>query len=290
MGGGAARLLLALILHGAASLRMTRVEVPSPVPLGGRAQLSCFFRLEPGERIYTVNWYRNGQEFYRFSPGESPPVKTFSQPGVFVDAVASNMTTVAVASNMTTVVLRPVTLRSSGRFRCEIATEAPTYVTVHGHGDLSVVAVPTEGPQISGDREMYRIGEPVHVNCTSAKSRPAASLKWYINNVQADPDLVRKYPATRDGDGLDTSRTGLMFRLRPDQLQPGGVVTLRCAATIASLYWRSDERQLHGPPTERTARTRPLTNGVDQAKPGVLHTASELLPVFLLYLHQLSVT
>ena len=47
--------------------------------------LSCFFKLGWGEKVYTVNWYRNGHEFYRYSPGEDPRIQTFSQPGIFVD-------------------------------------------------------------------------------------------------------------------------------------------------------------------------------------------------------------
>ena len=35
--------------------------------------------------------------------------------------------------------------------------------------------------------EGYRVGEILDVNCTSPRSKPPATLKWYINN-----ELVRK--------------------------------------------------------------------------------------------------
>ncbi|XP_037070134.1 cell adhesion molecule 1-like [Pollicipes pollicipes] len=199
-------LLLALLLlapvRDSACLRMTKVKIPSPVQAGTRVMLSCFFDLAWGERVYIVNWYRNGKEFYRFSPSESPSIQTFSRPGIFVDTFASNMTTV---------VLRSVPLNSAGRYRCEIATEAPSYVTVHGQRYMSVVDLPSEGPKIAGARDLYRIGEPVSINCTSARSRPAASLTWYINGEQADPSLVEDYPIHRHMDGLETSKISLKF-------------------------------------------------------------------------------
>ena len=43
------------------------------------------------------------------------------------------------ASNITTVVLRSVPLNSAGRYRCEIAIEAPSYFTVQAHGDMAVI-------------------------------------------------------------------------------------------------------------------------------------------------------
>ncbi|KAF0287322.1 hypothetical protein FJT64_014244 [Amphibalanus amphitrite] len=212
--------------------------------------LSCFFKLNWGETVYTVNWYRNGHEFYRFSPGENPSIQTFSQPGIFVDTFASNITTV---------VLRSVPLNSAGRYRCEIAIEAPSYFTVQGHGDMAVIDLPSEGPRIDGAQDMYGIGEPVLINCTSAPSRPAASLTWYINGEQADPSLVSDYPIRRHRNGLETSKIGLKFRLRHGHLRQGGI-KVKCAAEISALYWKTHEREMWG----RTAEPMgagPFSNG-----------------------------
>ncbi|GIY70876.1 hypothetical protein CDAR_248881 [Caerostris darwini] len=46
--------------------------------------------------------------------------------------------------------------------------------------------LPTEGPKITGGVSKYRVGDTVYVNCTSSKSKPAATLRWYIND-----ELVR---------------------------------------------------------------------------------------------------
>ena len=51
---------------------------------------------------------------------------------------------------------------------------------------LCVAAMPKDGPRISGGRPRYQIGDMVRVNCTSARSKPAATLQWFINS-----ELVR---------------------------------------------------------------------------------------------------
>ncbi|GFU70482.1 hypothetical protein TNCV_2511381 [Trichonephila clavipes] len=45
--------------------------------------------------------------------------------------------------------------------------------------------LPTEGPKITGGVSKYRVGDTVYVNCTSSKSKPAATLRWYINDELA---------------------------------------------------------------------------------------------------------
>ncbi len=47
-----------------------------------------------------------------------------------------------------------------------------------------VVALPDEGPKITGGKPRYHIGDEVNVNCTSGTSKPAANLQWFINGEQ----------------------------------------------------------------------------------------------------------
>ena len=46
--------------------------------------LECLYDME-GDALYSVKWYRNGKEFYRHIPSDSPPTAVFSQPGLVVD-------------------------------------------------------------------------------------------------------------------------------------------------------------------------------------------------------------
>lgn len=43
--------------------------------------------------------------------------------------------------------------------------------------------LPKDGPYITGDKSTYQFGDTINLNCTSAKSYPASSLHWYINNI-----------------------------------------------------------------------------------------------------------
>lgn len=42
--------------------------------------------------------------------------------------------------------------------------------------------LPKDGPYITGDKSVYQFGDSINLNCTSARSYPASSLNWYINN------------------------------------------------------------------------------------------------------------
>lgn len=52
--------------------------------MGNSTRLECKYDLQ-GEKLYTVKWYKDGNEFYRFLPGELPEVQVFEVPGVHVD-------------------------------------------------------------------------------------------------------------------------------------------------------------------------------------------------------------
>jgi len=49
--------------------------------------------------------------------------------------------------------------------------------SVFGFADLPN----SEGPDIRGEKKRYHTGDMVRVNCSSSRSRPAASLAWFIN-------------------------------------------------------------------------------------------------------------
>lgn len=41
--------------------------------------------------------------------------------------------------------------------------------------------LPEDGPTISGVKPQYQVGDDVNVTCSAGPSKPAASLRWYIN-------------------------------------------------------------------------------------------------------------
>ena len=53
---------------GIGPFKMGRVSIEQPFLLGQPGLLRCSYDLE-GSELYSVKWYKNGQEFYRFMPG-----------------------------------------------------------------------------------------------------------------------------------------------------------------------------------------------------------------------------
>ena len=60
------------------------LRIPSPVVRNQNARLECHFDLDD-ETLYSVKWYKDGNEFYRYVPRDMPPAQVFPLPGVTVD-------------------------------------------------------------------------------------------------------------------------------------------------------------------------------------------------------------
>ncbi|KAH8323304.1 hypothetical protein KR067_004869, partial [Drosophila pandora] len=231
------RILLSVADFSVAGLRLAEVRIPKYVIKGSAAQLECLYDLD-GEALYSVKWYKDGNEFYRYVPRDMPPAQTFLLSGVSVDLHNSSDAIVA---------LRNVNLQSAGRYRCEVSGEAPSFQTVTEHGDMVVVSLPDQGPpKISGGRPRYQIGDYVRINCTAGRSKPAVELSWYVNGEIAEPQKVRKYDTIVSGrEGLETSVLGLQFRVEQKHFRNGDM-KLKCVASLSTLYWRSNEESVEG--------------------------------------------
>ncbi|XP_034195108.1 uncharacterized protein LOC117611268 [Osmia lignaria lignaria] len=227
----------AFMLHsGILALRMTALQIPQHVVLNETVRMQCNFNLD-NEVLYSVKWYKDGHEFYRYLPRDVPSVQTFRVTGVNVNT--QNSTERAV-------VLNNVNLISSGRYRCEVSAEAPAFQTVSDHADMTVVVLPDEGPRITGGRSRYKVGEVVRMNCTSAPSKPAALLTWFINGDPADSQYLKGPHITAvDEKGLETAVLGLEFRVTKQHFKRGNM-KLKCLATIATVYLQSNEESVKG--------------------------------------------
>nr|XP_053632784.1 uncharacterized protein LOC128688819 [Cherax quadricarinatus] len=116
-------------------LHITKVRVPTPLAVGEGGWLECEF-VDEGESIYALKWYLGLDEFYRWTPAENPPVKTFPVKG-------DPLTVDIAASNRGKVKIHDVTLGASGVFRCEVSAEAPDF---HTESDVATMTVVGECP------------------------------------------------------------------------------------------------------------------------------------------------
>jgi len=66
------------------SLRLTEVRIPNHVIRNNSVRLECYFDMG-NEALYSVKWYKDGYEFYRYVPRDQPPAQVFDQNGVTVN-------------------------------------------------------------------------------------------------------------------------------------------------------------------------------------------------------------
>jgi len=220
------------------AIRLTEKSIPSHAIKGEDVVLECLYDLQ-GDSLYSVKWYRNGQEFYRHIPTDRPQTVVFRQPGLIVDEYKSTETRI---------VLRNVDLSTSGKFRCEVSGEAPLFQTATSTNVLIVVDLPDDGPIISGTQPMYNPGDILSANCTSYNSFPAATLNWYINGQVAPHRLLKKFPLASSKQELTTSTLGLRLKVEKSLFSKSGDLKIKCTATIDPIYWKSNEESIQGFP------------------------------------------
>ncbi|KAH1022164.1 hypothetical protein HUJ04_011598 [Dendroctonus ponderosae] len=144
------------------------------------------------------------------------------------------------------VVLSSVQLSTSGIYRCEVSGEAPYFETVADQPHMLVVVPPESDPVITGGQPRYHIGDTVNVTCSIRSSKPAVNLTWLINERKADPKLVHgPFKQYVGREGLESSSIVLQFVVRQKHFVRGNM-KLKCAASIATIYVRVNEKSFGG--------------------------------------------
>lgn len=69
---------------GGISLKMARVSVPRYTLRGESVELLCEFDLQ-GDKLYSVSWYKDHDEFYRFVPSGKQTQHIYKIDGIKVD-------------------------------------------------------------------------------------------------------------------------------------------------------------------------------------------------------------
>jgi len=152
-------------------LKLLELDVPTHKLVGEGVKLVCRFDME-GDTLYSVKWYRNEQEFYRFVPNDRPKLQIFPQHGIRVERSKSSRQHVF---------LFDLQLEASGSYRCEVSAEAPSFRTKHEEKVMVVVQEPYHN-EIVGLKPRYFVGDMVNVTCYSRGSSPPAELSWKVND------------------------------------------------------------------------------------------------------------
>ncbi|XP_076358782.1 uncharacterized protein LOC143251222 [Tachypleus tridentatus] len=124
-------LILALWCVGATSeVRIMSLDFPDDIEFGTDLILRCIYNLEE-ESLYSVKWYRDDMEFFRFVPRDNPPKQFFPLEGIDVDVSLSDERAVF---------MRGVNPSTDGLFRCEVSADAPSFQTVSAQKYMIVKA------------------------------------------------------------------------------------------------------------------------------------------------------
>ncbi|KAL4708392.1 hypothetical protein ACJJTC_019628 [Scirpophaga incertulas] len=221
--------ILCLLVKESLLLRIVRVSVPKYKVRGQQAQLECDYELG-ADTLYSVKWYRDNEEFYRYMPKYDPPKHAYKLEGIKVDLQKSDDQRVT---------LHQVMLKSSGLYRCEVSAEAPSFASAAGEGRMEVIYLPREGPRITGNEQENRRGDSLFLNCTSGRSYPAAVLSWDIDGEKVtDPELLVEYPPIQHAHGLLSTALGL-------RVPVGKTMQVRCTARVAPA-WREGSEAVVG--------------------------------------------
>ncbi|KAH8023370.1 hypothetical protein HPB51_013208 [Rhipicephalus microplus] len=211
------------------------MSAPSAAIHGRGMWLNCSFDLESDE-LYSVKWYKNDTEFYRYIPRDRPPAQNYDLPGVVVDMSRSREGHVFISS---------VNLSTEGNYRCEASAEAPSFQTVVQEKEVKVFVIPDHPPTIRGTRSKYGVGERVDVSCRAPYSLPAAKLVWLVNDQEVPFTDVRELETLYDSEGLQSSGAVLSFTLRPHHMA-GSWLRLKCVSVISEVYLTSSEELIAG--------------------------------------------
>ncbi|XP_034942336.1 uncharacterized protein [Chelonus insularis] len=166
------------------------VDIPKEAEIGENIDMKCNWEIYGGKSLYTVKWYKDGHEFFRYIPNNHQPIQTFSQAGVKLDTARSKENLIRVTN---------LTLDNAGQYKCEISTDGPAFATSFKTGNLSVISLPKRKPEITGLSSHYAVGENITGNCTAWPSEPPANIHWTINGKKVASKYTIKYPLSRLG-------------------------------------------------------------------------------------------
>ncbi|XP_054285207.1 uncharacterized protein LOC129001788 [Macrosteles quadrilineatus] len=175
-------ILLLPFITGVGGLRNVTIRVPLAVTAGATVSLFCSYDLE-NEPLYTIKWYKGRQEFFRYVPKELPHTRVFPIKGFNVDVSLSGPERV---------VLRDVNRAMSGRYLCEVSTDAPDFLTMVVAANMNIVRPLDQKPLLEVDKTKYSLGETLRGNCTSPPSSPPANLTLYVNGNKVRPGPFMK--------------------------------------------------------------------------------------------------
>ncbi|XP_011497911.1 PREDICTED: uncharacterized protein LOC105362230 isoform X2 [Ceratosolen solmsi marchali] len=167
---GSLLLVLAVVSGTLGEIDVT-IKIPIAVAENSTVKMTCDYDLR-SMPLYSVKWYKSRDEFYRFIPKEMPSKSVFPLLAAKVDFNRSDDHSV---------VLNNVETNLAGKYRCEVSTEGPTFITRTESSYMHVVKLPRGNVTAHVEKPKYALGDTVRGNCTAPPANPPANITWTVN-------------------------------------------------------------------------------------------------------------
>ncbi|KYN33607.1 hypothetical protein ALC56_12319 [Trachymyrmex septentrionalis] len=209
------------------------IDIPLAVAVGTTVNMSCKYDLQ-SDTLYTVKWYKQGAEFFRYVPKEMPPIGVFGELGARV---------VTNRSDAHRVVLKDVQPNHTGKYRCEVSGDSPSFNTVMVSGYMHVASLPNGDPQLRVEKMQYAVGDTVRGNCTVPSGNPPANVTWTVNGISVNSSFIMNITQKVDDSEQHMIIAGLDFETMQDSYS-NGKLKIICHANVFHLYTKIAEVSL----------------------------------------------
>ncbi|XP_072757221.1 uncharacterized protein [Anoplolepis gracilipes] len=211
-------------------------KMPKEAVVGASIDLRCEWKITGGSGLYSVKWYKDDHEFFRFLPDSSQRTQIFPRPGVKVETRPN--------SEKKSIKLKDLVLESSGQYKCEVSTEAPSFATTYQTANLTVILPPESGPEITGLSLHYAVGENVTATCIAWPSVPKANLQWNINDEPIPREnVVPQPPMMGQSNGGIPNSLGLRLETEHRHFMGDGkLVKIKCIAEVGSRKYETERK------------------------------------------------
>ncbi|XP_057656130.1 uncharacterized protein LOC130893781 isoform X1 [Diorhabda carinulata] len=238
--------IVSLFIEGFWALKEMRIGVPEAALSGDTVTLSCEYNLEE-VALYSIKWYWNDEEFYRYVPKESPPFRAFSV--TFADFNVD-----IIRSGSTEVTLRNISREMTGDYKCEVSADAPLFHTDIQAAHMIVLDPPRSNPKIIIEEPpestmKIEIGKIIKAGCFAPwgpGNNLSPNVTWFLNDepVKSDDLSARIYPAeVIVNKTIQEKITKSTLEIVTKKLHfSRGILKVRCQESIYSVWKKSVER------------------------------------------------
>ncbi|XP_008547882.1 uncharacterized protein LOC103571485 [Microplitis demolitor] len=235
-------IFLGFLMAGARG-KSAELKVPEIVdPREEKVILECNYNLD-GEELYSVTWFKDGNEFFRYMPsampgklhqqqqqqrqslsstrGADPALAAANSVATKAFNVQDGVAQVELSeSNDKRVVIRQHLgdkwINVTGSYGCQVSGEAPKFDIVYDEAVINVGVLPQRDPVIENLRTHYDIGDILEAQCISAPSYPPSKLSFLVNGQEVEKSLTTQFPSVGNVEGsvVSTTRLGLSMSLK----------------------------------------------------------------------------